>query len=263
MKPIIIEMKDLSESTEIYEKKPNPAIVWFIYILLGIIVISVLWMAFSETEIVTEAPGAIVYTDDVSEVICEYNARIAKRIVEDGQYVTEGTVLYELKLLKDEKEQKDDGEDKEEDLTDGNTVIRAKENGYFYSAGGDAGTVMREESIVGYLFQKPKKTFRAQIYIDAGDIGQIREGQEVKLEIDVLPSAEYGTITGYVRSIAQEAEWNQESGISFFPACVEFEENALTDRDGRDVSLRSGLLCRAKIVTDRKKILSYVWEYIR
>ena len=76
MKPVIIDMKDLSESTEIYEKKPNPAIVWFVYVLLAIIVISIIWMATTEIDIVSEAGGTISYTSDVTEVTCAYNAKV-------------------------------------------------------------------------------------------------------------------------------------------------------------------------------------------
>ena len=60
MRPIIIDMKDLSESTEIYEKKPNPAVVGFVYVLLGFILIVFLWMAVSTIDTVTEGDGVIL-----------------------------------------------------------------------------------------------------------------------------------------------------------------------------------------------------------
>ena len=256
MKPIVIEMKDLSESTEIYEKKPNPAIVGFIYVLVGILVISVIWKAFSEIDIVTECDGVICYTDDVTEVTCGREAKIVKCNVADGQYVTEGTVLFELKETGEDK-------DNQEDSGDEPAVIRAQANGYFYATfQGEVGAVLQAESRVGYLFQSPQKTFRAQITVAGSDIGKICEGQKVRLEVDAFPVSEYGTITGYVRKIAQEAEWDQQAGL-VFPVWIEFDASSLKGRKGDEMPLMSGLYCRAKIVTERKRVLPYVWESVR
>ncbi len=264
MKPITIDMKELSESTEIYEKKPNPAIVGFVYIMLGILVISVIWMACSEIDIVTEARGYICYTDDVSYVVCDSDARVVKKNVSDGQYVTEGTVLFELKSLEDGKDSKDDRNSEEKDLVNGQPVIRAKDNGYYYDSSKlEAGSVVQSGSLVGALFQKPQKTFQAQVVVEASDIGKIREGQQVRIEIEALPASEYGIVTGSIRKIAEEPEWDQENGIPYYQVWVEVDASGLKDSRNREVSFKNGFLCQAKIVTDRKGVLSYVWEYIR
>lgn len=264
MKPIIIEMKDLSESTEIYEKKPNPAIVGFIYILLGIIVISVLWMTFSEVDIVTESFGVIGYTDDVTEVNCDREAKIVACNVADGQYVTEGTVLFELKAMEDDKDAVEDKDSKNEDLVDGHPVIRAKENGYFYATSdAEVGAIVASETRVGLIFPKPQQTFQAVIVVGAENYGKVREGQQVRIEVDALPASEYGTITGTVRKIADEAQWDQQSGSSYFLAWVEFDTTKLAGKNNAEVDLVSGLPCNAKIVTERKKVIAYVWESIR
>ena len=270
MKPIIIKMKDLSESTEIYEKKPNPAIVGFIYILFGILLIGIPWMACSKTDIVTEANGIIFYTSDVSYVTSNHEARIVKRNVTDGQYVTEGTVLFELKSLanttdsKDDSDSKDDKDKKNEDLVNGQPVIRAKENGYFFGTNeAEEGSILQIGSNVGYLFQKPQKTFQAQVVVNANDIGGIREGQQVRVEVEAFPASEYGTITGRVAKIMDEAQYDQQTETSYFTVWIDFDATSLVDKKNDEVPLRSGLFCRAKIVTGRKRVLPYVWDYIR
>ena len=267
MKPIIIKMKDLSESTEIYEKKPNPAIVGFIYILLAILLIGIPWMACSKTDIVTEANGIIYYTSDVSYVTSNHEARIVKRNVMDGQYVTEGTVLFELKSLAgktDTKDDKDDGDTENEDLVNGQPVIRAKENGYFFGTNeAEEGSILQIGSNVGYLFQKPQKTFQAQVVVNANDIGGIREGQEVRVEVEAFPASEYGTITGRIAKIMDEAQYDQQTETSYFPVWIDFDATSLVDKKNDEAPLRSGLFCRAKIVTGRKRVLTYVWDYIR
>lgn len=258
MKPVIIDMKDLSESTEIYEKKPNPAIVWFVYVLLAIIVISIIWMATTEIDIVSEVGGTISYTSDVTEVTCAYNAKVTKCNVADGQFVWDGTVLYELKVVGGDKTPKD------EELEDEQLVIKAKGDGYFFTAlDGGVGTVLQADSRVGYLFPKPQKSFQAQIYVTGGDIGKVTEGQEVSLEFVAFPASEYGTVTGRVRKISDTVEFDPQSGTSYCSAWVEFDATELTDGKNKSVPLKSGLVCTVKIITDRMKVLPYVWEKIR
>lgn len=258
MKPITIEMKDLSESTVIYEKKPNPAIVGFIYILLGIIVISVAWMALSEIDIVSEADGSVSYTDDVTMVTCAYSAKITKCNVKDGEYITEGTVLYEAKA------QGSDKDPKAEDTLDGKLVIRAEKSGYFYTAlERETGSILESGNLVGYIFPNPQKTYQALFYATGSDIGKVREGQQVRIEFPVFPSSEYGTITGTVRKISDEVQYDPQSGTSYCAVWVDFNATGLTDGDNREAPLKNGLNCRARIITDRKKVLTYVWEIIR
>lgn len=358
MKPIILSMKNLSESTVIYEKKPNPAIVGFVYVLFGITVISILWMAFSKIDIVTECNGIICNADDLSEVKCDYNAKITKVEVADGQYVQNGDVLLELEGLPSDKSLKDDlqemqktqdklailkaydvflnsdaetvnqldgtkldgmtenaffeefqirkklflnqlrevGQDNiaftrnilnekanilkelqtlEENsqeisqrispdhLVDGKIVIRAEVSGYFHASEKlGIGDVLHAESLVGRIYPESEKAFQAQVAVLSTDIGKIREGQEVKFNIGAFPVNEYGTLTGHVRKISKEAEFDQDSGMSFFLVWIDCDEASLTNREGETTDLMSGLYCQAKIVTDRKNVLQYVLEKV-
>ena len=152
---------------------------------------------------------------------------------------------------------------KDENSEDGKPVIRASESGYFYATfQGETGATVTPESRVGYIFPGPQKTFQAQIIVYASDIANIREGQEVQLEVDAFPASEYGTITGYVRKIMDEAQYAEGAG-SYFPVWIEFDATALVGKNNKVTPLRSGLSCRAKIVTDQRRVLPYVWETIR
>ncbi len=259
MKPIIIEMKDLSECTEIYEKKPNPAIVLFVYILLGITVISLIWMALSKIDVVTEGDGIICDPLGLSYVGCEYNAQITKCLVTEGQRVNKGDALLELELLANENTP--DGA--LDDLKDGKLVIRANDNGFFYAlAKCEAGEVLNAESHVGVIYPEQKKAYQVQMAVSANDVVKLREGQEVKCELTAYPINEYGTLTGRVRKVEKEAVFDQEHGAAYFIVWVDCDAPSLTSKDGETVSLISGLPCHARIVTGRKTVLKYVLESI-
>jgi len=272
LKPIIIDMNDLSECTEIYEKKPNPAIVLFVYVLLGITVISLIWMALSKIDIVTEGEGVICDIDGLAYVTCDHNARITKCLVTDGQRVTKGDVLFEMEVLANEASPADTalqqgGNTASADATalpqDGKFKICANDDGYFYSLDKCAvGEVFTAESHVGNIYPESQKAFQAQMAVSANDVAKLREGQEVKFELTAYPINEYGTLTGHIRKIGKEAVYDQQSGMSYFIVWVDCDAAALTSKTGETVSLLSGLPCHAKIVTGRKTVLKYVMESI-
>ena len=96
MKPIIVDMKEMSDSTEVYESRPNPCLIYFIYILAAMFMIALLWMAFSKIDIVVKSDGMLKSNESVYEISSGATGRVSQCNVKDGQYVNEGEVLYTL-----------------------------------------------------------------------------------------------------------------------------------------------------------------------
>ena len=59
MRPIIIDMKELSESEEIYKSSPHKITVIFVYIMLAFTVISVAWLSLFSIDETVDAIGVI------------------------------------------------------------------------------------------------------------------------------------------------------------------------------------------------------------
>lgn len=98
MKPIIVDMKDMSDSTEVYESKPNRFLVYTIYLILVILVVAVLWMALSKMDIVVKSNGIFKGSNAVYEISSGVTGSVKETHIENGQYVTEGDVLYVLSI---------------------------------------------------------------------------------------------------------------------------------------------------------------------
>lgn len=98
MKPIIVDMKDMSDSTEVYESKPNRFLVYTIYLILIILVVAVLWMAFFKMDIVVKSNGLFKGSTAVYEISSNVTGSVKETHIENGQYVTEGDVLYVLSI---------------------------------------------------------------------------------------------------------------------------------------------------------------------
>lgn len=122
MRPIIIDMKDMSDSREVYESRPNPVLPGFIWLLLAMIAAAFVWMAFFKIDIVVKAVGTVSAAEEVATVTNQVPGTITARMIEDGQNVEKGDVLYtvsheELDLqLSALEEQLEDYIDKEEML---------------------------------------------------------------------------------------------------------------------------------------------------
>ena len=93
MKPIIVDMKDISDSTEVYDSKPNRFMVYTIYIVLLTLFIAVVWMSVSKIDIVVKSNGIFKTSVGSYEISSEVTGKVKETYVSDGQYVNEGDLL--------------------------------------------------------------------------------------------------------------------------------------------------------------------------
>lgn len=98
MKPIIVDLKDISDSTEVYDSKPNRFVPYTIYIICAILTIALIWMYLFRMDIVVKADSVFRGDDDSTAVSCAVTGKITKMSVKDGQYVSEGDELYEIDI---------------------------------------------------------------------------------------------------------------------------------------------------------------------
>ncbi len=122
MRPIIIDMKDMSDSKEVYESRPNPMLSGFIWLLLVMIVAAFAWMIFFKIDIVVKATGIVSAAEEVATVTNQVSGIITTCRIEDGQTVKKGDVLYTIsheeldQQLSALKEQLEDYKNKEKML---------------------------------------------------------------------------------------------------------------------------------------------------
>lgn len=96
MKPILVDMKDMSDSREVYESRPHPFFIGFIYLILGMVVIAVLWAAFFQMDIVVTGTGTVTANGDCSTVTNTKAGIVTECYIADGQTVEKGQLLYEI-----------------------------------------------------------------------------------------------------------------------------------------------------------------------
>lgn len=98
MRPIIIDMKDLSDSVEVYESKPNPFLVYTIYAILAVLVAACIWASIFTLDDVVKSDGVFKGSDSVYDISSGVSGKITKCDVDNGAYVEEGDILYIISI---------------------------------------------------------------------------------------------------------------------------------------------------------------------
>ncbi|MBQ3784559.1 MAG: HlyD family efflux transporter periplasmic adaptor subunit [Lachnospiraceae bacterium] len=98
MKTIIVDMKDLSDSVEVYESKPNPFLVYTIYVIFGIMLVAIIWASIFEIDDEVKSSGVFKGSDEIYDISSGVRGKIIKCNVENGTYVEEGDLLYSVSI---------------------------------------------------------------------------------------------------------------------------------------------------------------------
>jgi HlyD family secretion protein len=94
MKPILMNINEMSDSREVYETKPNSAFAVFIYTILGILAVALIWTYFGRIDIVVKSEGILRPNSQVATVLNTYGGTLEEVFIKDGSLVNEGDVLY-------------------------------------------------------------------------------------------------------------------------------------------------------------------------
>ena len=94
MKPILMNINEMSDSREVYESKPNPMFAIFIYTILGIIAVALTWTYFGRIDIVVKSEGILRPNSQVGIVLNTYSGALEEVFINDGSLVNEGDTLY-------------------------------------------------------------------------------------------------------------------------------------------------------------------------
>lgn len=126
------------------------------------------------------------------------------------------------------------------DLVKGNTL----------SAGTEVLSVLPDEN----------SQYKVRIYVNNSEIGKVKEGMSVKFNIHAYPNAEYGYITGTITKVSNDIKVDSQSGSAYYLVEATLNTSGFYEKDGSRVEIKAGMSCEAKIITEQKRILSYVLE---
>lgn len=96
MKPIIMDMAEMSDSTEVYGSRPSPILSGVIYCMCALLIVALVWMNFFQIDEVVRSSGMVKNSDTTASISSLSSGKIKEYKMEDDTYVEKGTVLFQL-----------------------------------------------------------------------------------------------------------------------------------------------------------------------
>jgi adhesin transport system membrane fusion protein len=94
--------------------------------------------------------------------------------------------------------------------------------------------------------------------ISPQDIAFVHIGQRAKVNITAYDSSIYGGLEGTVAAIAPDAVLNEQTGQSFYTVQVRTSKSAIKGRDGRPMSIGTGMTADVSLLGDKRTVMEYI-----
>ena len=104
MKPIIMDLREMSLSKEVYDKKPGKFFAAFIYGLFALLAIAFIWSYFGRIDVVVRAHGIVRPHTHTAMVLNAIPGEVTEVRFYEGMTVTPGDILFTLDTFQLENE---------------------------------------------------------------------------------------------------------------------------------------------------------------
>ncbi|MDP3487463.1 MAG: HlyD family efflux transporter periplasmic adaptor subunit, partial [Bacillota bacterium] len=122
------------------------------------------------------------------------------------------------------------------------------------------GEVLNNSVEVATIVPDTDTEFKIVLNVSNKDISGVKPGQVVKYHFLALPFKEYGELTGTIQHVAVDARVDRNTGLSYYVVEASVDNKPLYSYKGTESELKVGMLCEARVVTDSKKILRWLFE---
>jgi len=140
-------------------------------------------------------------------------------------------------------------------------VIKSPINGVINTPNEIAkGDMLQSGSEVATIIPDDISDYKVQLYVLNKDIGNIKEGQNIKYHFTSLPYQEYGYLEGTILKISLDSTADTKTGESFYLVEASVENKPLYSYKKEKSEIKIGMNCEANIITERKKVLYYLFE---
>ena len=130
-----------------------------------------------------------------------------------------------------------------------NTIIKAETDGFInVTTLINPGEYLQIGTNIASLIPIENNEFKVNLYIKNEDFGDIKNGQDINIEIAALPKSEYGLINSKICNISSDSKLDSQTGISYYTAEAIIEKNYLTDKSGKKVYIKPGMLIDGQII---------------
>ena len=124
------------------------------------------------------------------------------------------------------------------------------------------GDYIQEGSQIASVMPEDSSEYKAEIYIENQNFGEISEGENVILEFSSLPQSEYGVVKTKISNISVDAKVNEKGNNSFYTGECNIPVISLKDKNGKKVNIKNGMIVQARIVNRQVSYFRYFLEKV-
>lgn len=124
-----------------------------------------------------------------------------------------------------------------------------------------SGMVLQGGTQIGTIANKDGELL-IDVALSSSDRPRIHENNDVSIEVAGLNQAEYGTISGKVISIDEDATIDSEKGNVYFKVKIKPDSNYLEDKKGERVNLTLGMITETRVKYEKITYMKYFLEQI-
>lgn len=141
-------------------------------------------------------------------------------------------------------------------------TVKAPSNGKLnINANLEQGIILQTGAVVANIIPN-SDTYKVELMIPTKDIANIKVSEDIKYSFESLPYREYGFLDGKIESLSPDSKVDSEKGISFFTGEGSLSSNSLYSNKGEESFIKPGMICEARIITRKEKILYYILDKI-
>lgn len=113
---------------------------------------------------------------------------------------------------------------------------------------------------IASIVPEDEGNFQIDVYIKNEDFGNIKEGEDVMIELASLPSSEYGYIKSNLKNISVDSKNTKDA--SFYTATCPIDRTFLTNKKGESADIKNGMISEVRIISRRVTYFRYFLEKI-
>ena len=106
MKPVIMDMREMSLSKEVYDKKPGKFFAIFIYGLFVLLAVAFVWAYFGRIDVVVRSHGIMRPHTHTAMVLNAIPGEVTEVRFYEGMMVSAGDILYTIDTFQLENERR-------------------------------------------------------------------------------------------------------------------------------------------------------------
>lgn len=106
----------------------------------------------------------------------------------------------------------------------------------------------------------PDTSLIAEIYVTTGDIGLLRTGMPVRIQVDAYNHNDWGVATGKIESISTDVIMND--GQPLFRVRCSIDQTYLQLKNGFQGELKKGMTFQARFIVNRRSLFQLLYDKV-